>query len=63
MKAPITRLDQLDLSRTYTYANYLTWRLDWRVELIEGKIFWMSPAPGSFHQAVSMNISGLFASA
>ena len=51
--ATITSIDQLDLSATYTYADYLRWRLQERVELIWGKIFRMSPAPASGHQRVS----------
>ena len=51
--ATITSIDQLDLSATYTYADYLRWRLQERVELIWGKIFRMVPAPASGHQRVS----------
>jgi len=46
----ITSIDQLDLDKRYTYADYLTWRLDEYVELIRGKIFRMSPAPNKRHQ-------------
>ncbi|MCG8332862.1 MAG: Uma2 family endonuclease [Chitinophagales bacterium] len=49
----ITSLDQLDLNKKYTYADYLTWRLKERVELIKGKIFKMSPAPNVRHQKIS----------
>ena len=52
----ITSLDQLDLNKTYSYADYLKWRFDERVELIKGKIFKMSPAPVRQHQ----RISGIF---
>jgi Uma2 family endonuclease len=52
----ITKLDQLDLSKHYTYADYLNWRFEDVVELIRGKIFKMSPAPGSNHQDVSRNL-------
>ncbi len=41
----ITQLDQLDLNATYSYADYLTWRLNETVELIKGKILAMAPAP------------------
>lgn len=52
---PITDIGQLDLSKNYTYADYLTWQFTDRVELIMGKIFKMSPAPSSRHQhAVSV---------
>lgn len=43
----------LDLSKTYTYADYLKWTFDERLELIKGRIFKMSPAPGTSHQSVS----------
>ena len=56
--ATITSIDQLDLSATYTYADYLRWRLQERVELIWGKIFRMSPAPARMHQRVSFRLSG-----
>ncbi len=59
-KAPITSLDQLNPSAIYTYADYLTWQFNERVELIWGKIFKMSPAPNSYHQEISINVSTLF---
>ena len=56
-------IEQLDLNKTYTYTDYLTWQFKERVELIKGKVFKMSPAPSRLHQQVSMNLSGLFWSA
>jgi Uma2 family endonuclease len=47
------QLSDLDVSKTYTYADYLKWTFDERLELIKGKIFKMSPAPGSVHQLIS----------
>ena len=47
----------IDASLTYSYAHYLTWLFDDRVELIRGKVFKMSPAPSRFHQGVSIRIS------
>ena len=52
----ITQLSQLDLSQTYSYADYLTWRLDEMVELIKGKISLMSPAPNVNHQRIERNL-------
>ena len=52
----ITNINQLDLNKLYTYADYLTWQFQERVELIKGKIFKMSPAPLNIHQAVSSNL-------
>lgn len=53
----ITDIDQLDLNKKYTYADYLTWQFSERVELIRGKIFKMAPAPGEKHQKVSFSLS------
>lgn len=47
------QLSDLDFNKTYTYADYLKWTFDERLEVIKGKIFKMSPAPGSVHQIVS----------
>src|SRR5271154_5459177 len=51
------QLSDLDLSKTYTYADYLKWTFDERLELIKGKIFKMSPAPGSVHQRLSFRLT------
>lgn len=48
----ITELSQLDLSKTYSYADYLTWKVQERIELFKGKIYAMSPAPASRHQRI-----------
>jgi len=54
--AEITELSQLDLNAEYSYADYLTWRLEETVELIKGKIMAMSPAPNLKHQQISRNL-------
>lgn len=51
-------LADLDMNKTYTYADYLKWDFKERVELIMGKLFKMSPAPNNRHQTISMNLSG-----
>jgi Uma2 family endonuclease len=56
----ITKFEDLDLNKLYTYADYLTWNFNERVELIKGKIFKMSPAPSSYHQLISGNLHGEF---
>ena len=53
----ITDISLLDTNKTYTYANYLTWRFQERIELIKGKLFKMSPAPARRHQKVSNKLS------
>lgn len=52
----ITDISQLDLTKKYTYADYLLWWFEERVELIKGQIFKMNPAPFSYHQCISRNI-------
>lgn len=41
----------------YSYADYLKWTFEERVELIKGKLFRMSPAPRARHQAISINLT------
>lgn len=48
----ITDINQLDFSKRYTYADYLTWKFMERVELFRGWIAKMS-APTTRHQRVS----------
>lgn len=52
----ITSLDQLDLSKRYSYADYFLWKFRERVELFRGFIHKMSPAPSSRHQIVCGNL-------
>jgi Uma2 family endonuclease len=53
----IRNIDELDFTKQYTYADYLTWRFDERVELIRGWISRMSPAPLVSHQRILMRLS------
>ena len=53
----IMQLSDLDLSKTYTYADYLQWNFPERVELIKGKVFPKGPSPWTAHQRVSGNIT------
>lgn len=52
----ITSIDQLDLNKQYSYADYLTWQFTERVELIKGYLLKMA-APNTFHQTVSGELS------
>ncbi len=54
----VTRFEDLDLKKRYSYADYLTWRFDERVELIKGWIHKMSPAPKRIHQLIEGNVFG-----
>ena len=55
----VTKFEDLDLSKRYTYADYLTWRFDELVEIIQGKVFRMALAPGTSHQSRSSNLHGI----
>lgn len=54
--ATITDINNLDLTKSYTYADYLTWNFQERLEILKGKIFKMSPAPSRKHQEISAKI-------
>lgn len=53
----VSRVEDLDLSATYSYFDYLKWTFEDRLELIKGKIFKMS-APARVHQEVTREIIG-----
>ena len=48
----ITNINQLDLSKQYSYADYLIWKFEERLELIKGWIFKMA-APSRLHQTIA----------
>lgn len=48
----ITSLSQLDPNGNYTYADYLLWKFEERLEILKGKITQMS-APSRQHQRIS----------
>lgn len=50
-------VEEPDSSVTYTYADYLKWKFEERVELLKGRIVKMSPAPNLRHQQISINLS------
>ena len=52
----IVDINQLDFDKIYSYADYLTWQFQERVELLRGKVFKMSPAPSRKHQEVSVQL-------
>ena len=58
--AVITHFSELDLTKEYTFSDYLQWQFSERVELLKGFIKQMSPAPSRRHQTVSRNLSGIF---
>ena len=48
------------LDERFTYGDYLTWDDGKRWEIIDGKVYAMSPAPSLKHQRISRKISALF---
>lgn len=58
----INSLEQLDLTKSYTYSDYLKWKFKERVEIIKGKIMAMSPAPVRLHQKIAGKLSFEFMS-
>jgi len=49
------KVEEPDPSFEYTYADYLKWRFEERLELFRGKIYKLS-APNTRHQEVSRNL-------
>ncbi len=47
----------LDLNKSYTYADYLSWDFPERLELLLGRIFRMSPGPSTGHQDISRKLT------
>jgi Uma2 family endonuclease len=58
--AIVSNFSDLDLTKQYSYSDYLKWQFQDRVELIKGFVLKMSPAPNLSHQRVSQNLSGCF---
>jgi Uma2 family endonuclease len=59
-KGEFAKVEEPDPSLTYTYADYLKWKFEEQLELIQGRIFKMSPAPTPFHQEICSNLNREF---
>src|SRR5260221_2999835 len=53
------QVEEPDPSYNYTYADYLKWKFEERLELFRGKIYKLS-APATRHQEISMSLSSYF---
>ena len=53
---PVQDINFLEPEATYSYADYLKWSFEERVELIRGKLFRMAPAPSRDHQVLLSNL-------
>ena len=52
-----SKVEEPELTGLYSYADYLKWTFDGMVELINGKVFKMAPAPSTSHQSIVINLS------
>ena len=55
----VTDFATLNPESTYSYADYLLWKFDGKVELIKGRISKMTPAPKAVHQKIVWHIGGI----
>ncbi len=51
----ITLLSRLDPNGSYTYADYLLWKFEERINLLRGRIAQMA-APSRYHQGISRHL-------
>ncbi|MGI4022815.1 MAG: hypothetical protein ACRYFA_15025 [Janthinobacterium lividum] len=49
------QLSDLDFEKSYTYADYMTWDFEERVELLRSKIYKIT-SPNRIHQKISGSI-------
>jgi len=54
----IETVNEIDFSANYSYADYMRFAFDERLEIIKGQLFRMSPAPSRIHQEILTNIFG-----
>jgi Uma2 family endonuclease len=52
----IEHLSQLDLTKSYTFEDYISWKFQEKVELLRGFVAKMSPAPNTQHQIIARQI-------
>lgn len=52
----VKTLNEIDFSAKYSYADYMRFEFEERLEIIKGYIFRMSPAPSRIHQKISGRI-------
>ena len=51
-----SKVEEPELTGLYSYADYLKWTFDGMVELINGKVFKMAPAPSTGHQMIAVEL-------
>lgn len=50
-------MDNTAQNKLYTYADYISYSENERVEIVDGHIYAMSPAPSRIHQEIIMELS------
>lgn len=55
---PIQTVNEVDFAGYYSYADYLRFTFEERLEIIKGQVFRMSPAPSRLHQRILTNVFG-----
>lgn len=50
-------MDNTAESKLYTYADYINYSENERIEIVDGHIYVMSPAPSRVHQGIIMELS------
>lgn len=50
-------MDNTAKNKVYTYADYISYSENERIEIIDGKIYAMSPAPSRIHQKLIVELS------
>ncbi|MFL0194193.1 Uma2 family endonuclease [Clostridium sp. WILCCON 0269] len=53
-------MDNTAKNKTYTYVDYMNYPENERIELIEGKLYAMSPAPSRIHQELISELITIF---
>lgn len=60
MAENIAKEPSASYGESYTYADYLTWQVKERFEILKGRLFKMSPAPNRRHQKISRELTRNF---
>jgi hypothetical protein len=56
---PITQFSQLDLSKTYSYADCLTWQFPGYLELLHGKLLPLLPGASNHFRQFTAGVARL----
>lgn len=52
----VNTVNEIDFSARYSYAHYLKWKFEERMELIKGKVYALGAAPTPVHQHILVNL-------